>query len=297
MCTQPIKAFQEEEAGLKPCFDFSRGYKEQLRQIELPCGKCPECCKNYYTDWATRGHRELLMWETSIFATFTYSPEHLPKDMSLDKRAMQNCIKRIKKHFNSSTQNPIRQIYCGEYGTQTLRPHYHGVLFNLDLFDKKPFRTTEQGHQVFTSATLTALWGKGHVEFGFATPATIAYLFKYVLKKVSRKDRAAGPRINTIDGKDYRVAHEFIEGSRNPGIGAWTRDTASIKKGYLTLNGVRKRLPKYYLEHLKKVEPDIAEAIRDQRFDFMSNRPPETTLRKKQKQNAQKLLTSLKKKL
>lgn len=42
------------------------------------------------------------------------------------------------------------------------------------------------------------------------------------------------------DGITYDVAHEFIEASRNPGIGAHLRGQASIKKGYLSVNGVKK---------------------------------------------------------
>jgi len=296
MCTKPTKAFINPDGG-RPIFDFSRGWREQLRMMDLPCLKCSECCKDYYTEWATRGSRELMMWDSSLFITLTYNNENLPKDHSLDKKHVQDFIKRLKKHFGSSKSNPIRQLYCGEYGAQTSRPHYHAILFNLDLFDKKPFRKTEQGHQVYTSRTLTALWGKGHAEFGFADAAAIAYICKYVLKKVPRGEQAKTARIIRIDGRDIEVRHEFIEPSRNPGLGAWTRDTTSIEKGYLFVNGVRKKLPKYFKNHLKKVKPEVAEKLADARFDFMASRPPETTLRKEQKEEALKKLTSLKKRL
>lgn len=294
MCTSPRKAFINPDGG-RPIFGFE-GVKNGLTEILLPCGKCPECCKEYYTSWATRGSRELSRWESSLFITLTYSDEHLPSDRSLNKKHIQDFIKRLKKRNGSTKSNPIRQIYCGEYGSLTNRPHYHCILFNTDFSDKIRHRTSDGGHPIFTSETLTGLWGKGHCEFGPALPSSIAYLFKYILKKIPRVERKK-PRIIEVDGITYEVAHEFIEASRNPGIGAHMRDSKSIKKGYLTINGVKKKLPKYYLNYLRENDPDTYDKIQNLKFDFMSLIPPETELRRKQKEYAQKKLTDTKKKL
>lgn len=294
MCTRPNRGYENPEGG-RPLFGFE-GKKRGLREQDFPCGNCPECQKNYYTDWATRGSFELLHWECSLFITATYDEEHLPPDRSLKKSDVQKLIKRIKKKFRSSSENPIRQIYCGEYGTLTLRPHYHIILFNCDFADKKKHYISPQGHQVFTSETLTRLWGKGNIEFGIAQPASIAYLFKYILKKKSRKEKLL-PYNLEIDGVTYDVAHEFIESSRNPGIGAYTRDSQSLNKGYLTVQGVRKKLPKYFLEYLKKNRPEVYEKIQDRKSQFQSSlrKPSEQTLR--EKEFAQKKLTDTKKRL
>ncbi|AXH77214.1 MAG: replication initiator protein [Microviridae sp.] len=296
MCTREITAYHNPCGG-RPIFGWE-GIKNGLQELKLPCGKCPECCKDYYTMWATRGSRELARWDTSLFITLTYNEENLPDDNSLDKKHVQDFIKRVKKEFHSSKANPIRQTYCGEYGSTTGRPHYHVILYNCDFTDRKPHYTSNAGHQVFTSKKLTDLWGKGNAEFGFATPASIAYLYKYILKKKSRKEKLAGPLlIETPDGVTHEVAHEFIESSRNPGIGAHLRESESIKKGFLSVNGVRTKLPKYYLNWLKENEPNVFAKIQDKKFDFMSNRPKETSLRKKQKEDAQKKLTDTRKKL
>lgn len=290
MCTREITAFKNPDGG-RPIFGWE-GVKKGLQELKLPCGKCPECCKDYYTAWATRGSRELALWETSLFITLTYSDEKLPKNASLRKKDVQNFIKRVKKYFRSCSLNPVRQIYCGEYGTKTQRPHYHVVLFNADFFNKKRHRTTEQGHQVYTSPALDFLWGRGHAEFGYAEPSSIAYLFKYILKKKSRKEKLQ-PLI--INGNE--VEHEFIEASRNPGIGAHVRHSDSIKKGFLTLDGVKKKLPKYYSEHQKKYDPRTFEKNADRKFDYMIKLPKESTLRKIQKEETQKKLTDTKKRL
>lgn len=294
MCTREITAYQNPSGG-RPIFGWE-GVKNGLPELKLPCGKCPECCRDYYTMWATRGSRELARWDSTLFITLTYSDEHLPPDNSLRKKDVQDFIKRIKKYFKSSKSNPVRQIYCGEYGSLTKRPHYHVILFNADFSDKTHFRTTERGDKVFISETLTYYWGLGNCEFGYAQPGSIAYLFKYVLKKKSRKEKEQ-PLIIERDGITYEVAHEFIEASRNPGIGAHMRDSKSIKKGYLSVNGVRSKLPKYYLEYLRKNDPEAFDHISNLKFDFMSKRPKESRLRKEQKEKAQKRLTAAKKRL
>lgn len=295
MCTRPLTAYPNPEGG-RPIFGFE-GQKQGLNELKLPCGKCPECQKSYYTDWATRGSRELQRWNTSVFITLTYSDDHLPPSGSLDKKAIQDFIKRVKKHFASCKQNPIRQSYCGEYGTKTRRPHYHAILYNCDFNDRVPHYTSDQGHQVYTSKILSKLWPLGHVEFGYAEPGSIAYLYKYILKKKSRKEKKKPLELIMPDGEIRLVAHEFIESSRNPGIGAHMRDSQSIKKGFLSVDGVKKKLPKYYLEHLKKNDPHTYEKISDMKFDYQSSLKPETSLRKKQKELAQKLLTDTKKKI
>lgn len=294
MCTREITAYQNPTGG-RPIFGWE-GVKNGLPQLKLPCGKCPECCKDYYTMWATRGSRELARWDSSLFVTLTYDNDHLPPDNSLRKKDVQDFLKRLKKRFGSSKSNPIRQIYCGEYGSLTKRPHYHVILFNVDFVDKTPFRKTEKGDQVFVSKVLRELWPFGNSEFGFAQPGSIAYLFKYVLKKKSRKEKEQ-PLIIEHDGVTYEVAHEFIEASRNPGIGAHMRDSQSIKKGYLSVNGVRTKLPKYYMEHLRKNDPEAFDHLSNLKFDFMKSKPKESELRKRQKEHAQKKLTDTKKKL
>jgi len=294
MCTRELTAYQNPSGG-RPIFGWE-GTRDGLPEIKLPCGKCPECQKDYYTQWAVRGSRELARWPSSVFITLTYSPEHLPPDNSLDKKAIQDFIKRVKRHFRSTKENPIRQTYCGEYGELTGRPHYHAILYNCDFADKKKHYVSPQGHQVFTSDLLNRLWPFGHAEFGFALPGSIAYIYKYILKKKSRKEKEQ-PLIIERDGITYEVAHEFVESSRNPGIGAALRGSDSLKKGFLANDGVKQKIPKYYMEDLKKSDPRLYEAIKDKKHDFAASRPIETRLRKQQKEEAQKLLTNAKRKL
>lgn len=294
MCTRELTAYQNPTGG-RPIFG-EEGRKNGLPELKLPCGKCPECCRDYYTAWATRGSRELACWDSSLFVTLTYDDDHLPPDGSLNKKDVQDFIKRLKKKFKSSKENPIRQIYCGEYGEKTKRPHYHCILFNVDFPDKRKHYISPGSHQVFTSRILSELWGNGIAEFGFAEPGSVAYLFKYILKKKSRKEKLRPLSIER-DGITYDVEHEFIEASRNPGIGGFLRGSKSLNKGFLSVNGRKTKLPKYYLEWLRKNDPDSFDYISNLKFDFMSKKPKESPLRKKQKEFAQNKLTDTKKRI
>lgn len=273
MCLKPNTAYENPDGG-RPIFGWE-GVKRGLREIKIPCQKCSECIYDYYSYWATRGYYELLNWPpgTCWFCTFTLDNDHLPGDHSLDKRMFQKFLKKVKKKYGSSKANPIRQIYTGEYGEQNSRPHYHAILFNIELSDLEESRVTDQGYKCYVSPTMAKLWGRGSHEISEASPALIAYLFKYILKKKTRKEKEKPLIITTPDGISYDVAHEFIEPSRNPGIGACLRESPSIRKGFLSVEGVPRSLPKYFLEYLKHTDPKFYEELKQQRFDHAIRQP------------------------
>lgn len=269
MCLKELTAYANPDGG-RPIFGWA-GLKQGLPELKLPCGKCSECIHDYYSFWATRGYYELLRWPSSYFITFTY--KEMPEGHSLSKKEFQKFIKLLKKKFGSSKENPIRQIYCGEYGEKNFRPHYHAIFFNLNLTDLEETRVSDSGFTCYTSKTISDLWKKGMIEISEATPATIAYLFKYILKKKSRKEKKVPLTITDHEGITWTVEHEFIEASRNPGIGAHMRDSDSILKGFLSVDGIPRALPKYFLEYLKNAQPAFYEQIKDQRFDHAQRQP------------------------
>ena len=78
------------------------------RDIMIPCGGCVECRLAKSREWADRMMLELDHSKTAIFATLTYSPEHIPLSMfddndepiyTLDKRDVQLFMKRLRKRF------------------------------------------------------------------------------------------------------------------------------------------------------------------------------------------------------
>lgn len=118
------------------------------------------------------------MHETGCFITLTYSPEHLPKDGSLDPLALTLFFKRLR----TKTGLKIRYLACGEYGKKLARPHYHAILFGYHfpdrtLYKEKPFRW-------YLSNELVELWPYGFSTVADLTDASACYVARYTMKKV-----------------------------------------------------------------------------------------------------------------
>lgn len=81
------------------------------------------------SEWAVRLYHELGYFERASFVTLTYNDNVLPPNGSLVKRDLQLFHKRLRKAFSA----PIKYYSVGEYGSQTDRPHYHGIYFGLGV--------------------------------------------------------------------------------------------------------------------------------------------------------------------
>ena len=110
-------------------------------RVIVPCGKCPECLANKRSQWSFRLSQELKYTEfNSFFITLTYDDLHLPFAIpeigsnmvgspTLVKSDLQLFFKRLRKKLATN----IRYYAVGEYGSRTSRPHYHAIVFNIDL--------------------------------------------------------------------------------------------------------------------------------------------------------------------
>lgn len=119
---------------------------------KIPCGKCIGCRLDYSRQWATRCMLESKDYQQNWFITLTYDEENKPLMMwgvdedgliyepqedwngTLNPKDLTKFIKDLRRywkyHFN---EDNIRFYACGEYGGQTKRPHYHAIIFNLNL--------------------------------------------------------------------------------------------------------------------------------------------------------------------
>lgn len=148
--------------------------------ITVPCGRCNFCLQSLRSDWTFRLHQEFRHAESAWFITFTYSDENIPlvdhadddgvligQVGTLRKEHMQKFMKRLRKDYQSDVA-PIRYYTVGEYGSNTLRPHYHSIMFNL----------TPEG-----LTALADVWGYGHVMVLPVNDARLHYVTKYHLNK------------------------------------------------------------------------------------------------------------------
>lgn len=249
-CYHPLKAYRslaaDPETGkhglvFNPVKALIEG-----SSIKLPCGRCHGCRMDRAQDWATRCLHEAQMHERNCFLTLSYSNEHVPQDFSVRKRPFQLFMKRLR--FEGLL---CRFFAVGEYGEQTLRPHYHALLFGVDFEDKTPW-AKRNGFQTFKSKLLDKLWPFGHHEIGTVTAQSAGYVARYTLKKLN------GPvaddhywRRSPVDGQFYRVEPEFSLMSRRPGIGTTWFDRFSgdaFPSDFLVVEGRKVRPPQFYLD-------------------------------------------------
>lgn len=198
---------------------------------------------------------EAQMHDRNSFLTLTYNPENLPSDGSLTVRDWQLFAKRMRRELG-----PFRFFQCGEYGETTFRPHHHAAIFGLDFIeDRTPYKTTDQGHKLYVSEILEALWTHGRVYIGELTFKSAAYIARYVMKKVT------GPQ-----AKQHYAGRkpEFITMSRRPGIGkTWLNQfsTDVYPSDQVIVNGKPARPPKYYDQQYEGSDPGAFKQIRSAR--------------------------------
>lgn len=190
--------------------------------------------------------------EYNIFATLTYSPEHLPPLGVLVPRDLQLFLKKLRQAAALGRPgilgNRLRYLACGEYGDHTERPHYHAILFGVAFAD-----ATSATTKLLSSPTLSALWGKGTVNYGEVTHASAAYVAGYTVKSMGESH---------CDADGVVKPAPFLRCSTRPGIGAKyaIRYASDFRNGALVVDGSPRRLPRYYKKILEHHRPDISEA-------------------------------------
>lgn len=206
---------------------------------------------------------EASLYEQNCFVTLTYNEEHLPDLKSLDYRAFQLFMKRLRKQ---NTGKKIKFYMCGEYGDEGDRPHYHAALFNHNFDDREYYKTTPAGNRLYISETLNKLWSDENKEpLGYATIGDItfesaAYIARYIMKKQNGKDKNwnyAVPDVET--GEILYKEKEFAHMSLKEGIGLkfykkWKSDI--FPEDTCVINGTKTLPPKYYLLKYKEEHPE-----------------------------------------
>lgn len=198
-----------EKSVQEQCSDRCQvAYREY---IQIPCNSCVGCKLDYSKQWADRCELEMREHKNNYFITLTYDEKHLPKNINglntLSKRDVQLFIKLLRRHYNKK----LSYFLCGEYGPNTLRPHYHAIIFGLDLEDLEFYTKSDTGYEIYNSKFLTDLWNKGYVTVQKANYETAAYTARYVTKKVDNN--------YSSQLEELKLENEFLLMSKRPGIG------------------------------------------------------------------------------
>jgi hypothetical protein len=162
----------------------------------VPCGGCIICRKHKARLWEAR----ILLEQRSTdqqcwFVTLTYADDQIPltpeHDQTLRKAQLQAFV-----HNYRTRVSDFRYLAVGEYGDESLRPHYHLAIFPTEPFDIQGFLHKWE-RRGFASAS--PLQGR-----------RAAYMCKYALKRLTKQE---DPRL--LPGQEP----EFRSSSRDPALG------------------------------------------------------------------------------
>ncbi len=200
---------------------------------------------------------------------------HIPADYSLKPSDVSKFIRALRK---KNRDHKIRYFYCGEYGDENQRPHYHICLFNHCFNDQQLFKDDE-GFYTYTSEELDELW-----RYGFSTVAelnynTAAYTAGYCFKKITGK-RAAEHYLRCDEhGQAYWLVPEYIRMStgrgKPSGIGAkfyekYSSDIFPSDQSPVPGHGSCELVPRYYQNILAEQDPAMLERIKNLREEFIT---------------------------
>lgn len=214
----------------------NRHFQTDFLYIYVPCGKCAECISTKMSDWVIRLKEELKDKPYSFFITLTYDEASIPLNEVTNlpcpkKRDIQNFMRFIRRKGYS-----IKYFFASEYGPQTRRPHYHGILF-FDTYVNDIYKL------------ITKCWTKGFVYIGNANAKTISYVVKYILKDY------AGHTDNF-----YLMSKGIGKGYINR-MWLWHRDKLEDRQ-YFPDGTFKKHLPRYYREKIYTNDEQIFINIR-----------------------------------
>lgn len=138
--------------------------------LEIPCGKCEACNKNYRFQWSLRCFLESLIYNKSYFLTLTYDDDYYNYASFKD-------VKRFLKDLRNNGYF-VRYFGCSERGQKTHRLHFHLILFGIDLKDLALNRFNK-----LVSKSLNSYWKYGFIQIDEFKPGHAFYVAGYVGKK------------------------------------------------------------------------------------------------------------------
>lgn len=205
-------------------------------------------------EWMVRIMHELDSHnQEGIFLTLTYDQEHLPENNSLVKDEISKFMKRLRKHFSCTK---LRFYACGEYGEENQRPHYHAIIFGLNIWDTDPYR---HHGSVMSSKQIDRLWKFGINSVGTVTTASAGYVAGYIEKKLT----------GALAEEQYTNTGRIAPYSRqSQGIGrdyADANQTQIRENLNITINSQPVGIPQYYKRRLKINANDLYESSQKQR--------------------------------
>lgn len=251
----PTKCLNPSTIKVKDRCDFETG---ELRAdyMQVSCGKCIICQLRKSKEWGNRMLEEQKRSLTSLFVTWTYADDYLPKTELVDVNPDDEDAPKMQfPTFNRThvklLHKQLKQLqdrYCkqfdimwpqikyftsSEYGEEGGRSHYHSVLFNVHPIIEEKIRNGD-------------VWQYGFVKVKKADKAKIHYVAKYLLEEQAEQ-------IHPAQEQPFQIMSK--------GIGAGYLTDAKVKwhrpsdnpeewRNYLPKGQFKASLPRYYTDRI-----------------------------------------------
>lgn len=202
-------------------------YRLKDQQIDVPCGRCPECMARRISGWSFRLMEHQKQCDSVEFVTFTYDTRFVPITpkgfMTLTKDHHREFFKKLRK----LETRKIKYYLVGEYGGKKRRPHYHAIIFNA------------------TQSDILLCWPYGSVYFGYdASEAAVGYCLAYMNKGANRPTGDWDDRLPEFSNMSKGLGKSYVSSQtikwHNAKLG---------ERNYIPLkDGKKIAMPRYYKE-------------------------------------------------
>lgn len=250
------------------------------KAVLCPCKKCNGCIMDRGKSWANRMEMELPYHEQAWFLTLTYDDNHAPmsydqglgvdeetgeivtENLTLDYSDLEKFWKRLRRwteynnraiyvEYKGKKKNDLMYYAGGEYGGKTHRPHYHAIVYGLNIKKEelKEYKRA-RGKVYYTCDWLTKIWGKGYVIIGQAEWQSMAYTARYCTKKAYGKNAKEYYKALAVQPEESRM-------SKEPAIGLRYYEEHKdeiYQKDKITLKNGRSCKPPTYFDKLFDLE-------------------------------------------
>lgn len=165
------------------------------------CGGCYACRINKRRVWTGRILLESYFYPETSFVTLTYEDSHIPQIDGLQVLDKSH-FKRFIREFGRTSFGPNFRWYgVGEYGDESMRPHYHFILFGVGVGwrneiayawsekidkDHVTSKMVRDGRVLADGTKFRQMFG--HITMEPLIAERAAYACGYVVKKMSASD-------------------------------------------------------------------------------------------------------------
>lgn len=232
--------------------------KNEEYPVLVHCGKCIPCLSHKRQEWIFRLQQEHKhAKEGALFVTLTYDQKHMPTNYELDKKHVQNYLKRLRKVDGT---NKIRYYLVGEYGSKSGRPHYHVLLFNAKEEHARAVWRDSKGNSI------------GIVHVGRVTAASIAYCTKYIIQPEISTHQKQKPF--ALMSRAYGIGGKYLDDL----IVAWHKED---DRNYVINDGKKQPLPRFYKSKIWYHEDEKDRISKKSKLEALNNQLKEEKYYKK----------------